>query len=68
MSVKNDLFQEEQETPEMDEKLYNCTECSSPIEMLSINEEECTIEFECINNKHKKKMLIKEYFKKNEKL
>ena len=65
MSVKNDWFQETQETPEpMNEKLYNCTECSSPIEMLSINEEECTIEFECINNKHKKKMLIKEYINK----
>ena len=37
------------------EKLYNCSECSSPIEILSIDEKECSIEFNCINNNHKKR-------------
>ena len=44
--------------------LYNCTECSSAIEILSINEDECSIEFQCINNKHNKKMSINEYLNK----
>ena len=43
---------------------YNCTECSSAIEILSINENECSIEFQCINNNHKIKMLINEYINK----
>ena len=51
---------------------YNCTECSSAIEILSINEEENLIEFKC-NNNHKIKMSINEYINKmkefnNEKL
>ena len=41
-----------------DEIYYNCTECPSSIEILSIDENECIIEFQCINNNHKKKMLI----------
>ena len=62
MSMENDYIMETNE-PELiqEELLYNCTECSSAIEILSINEDECTIEFQCINNKHKKKMPIKEY-------
>ena len=36
---------------------YNCTECSSLIEILSINEDSNIIEFECLNkdNNHGKK-------------
>ena len=40
-----------QETPEPQEQIqlnevyYNCTECSSPIEILSIAEKESSIEF-----------------------
>ena len=65
MSMENDYIMETNE-PELiqEELLYNCTECSSAIEILSINEDECTIEFQCINNKHKKKMPIKEYLNK----
>ena len=48
---------------------YNCTECSSIIEILSINEENNIIEFQCFNKdkKHKKTMLIKEYLNKMKK-
>ena len=52
---------------QMNEINYNCTECSSSIEILSIDEKEGTMEFECINNNHKKKMLIKEYINKMKK-
>ena len=48
---------------------YNCTECSSLIKILSINEDTNIIEFKCLNkeNNHgKKKMLIKEYLSKME--
>ena len=38
---------------------YNCSECSSPIEISSINE--IQIEFKCLNNNHIKKISIKEY-------
>ena len=36
---------------------YNCTECSSLIEILSINEDNNCIEFKCLNkeNNHEKK-------------
>ena len=47
---------------------YNCSECSSLIEILSINEDDNTIEFNCINNKnHSNKIEIKEYLQKMEK-
>jgi len=49
---------------------YNCTECSSLIEILSINEESNIIEFRCLNkdcHDEKKRMSIKEYFEKIEK-
>ena len=49
---------------EQNEINYNCSECYSEIEILSINENECSIEFQCINNNHKKKMLIKDYINK----
>ena len=42
---------------------YNCTECNSLIEILSINEKENTIEFIC-SNQHKKLMPIKEFLDK----
>ena len=48
----------------LNEIYYNCTECPSPIEILSINENESTIEFKCINSNHKIKMEIKEYINK----
>ena len=43
---------------------YNCTECSSSIEILSVNEKSGIIEFRCLNNKsHGTKIMpIKEYF------
>ena len=55
---------ETQKSINQNELFYNCTECASEIEVLSINENECTIEFQCINNKHKKKMSIKQYINK----
>ena len=48
---------------------YNCTECSSPIEILSINEDKSMIEFRCLNevSHGTKTMQIKEYLEKMEK-
>ena len=45
---------------------YNCTECSSSIEILSINGKKGTIQFRCLNKKSHgiKIMPIKEYFEK----
>ena len=41
---------------------YNCPECSSLIEILAINEDNNTIEFNCINNNnHSNNIKIKEY-------
>ena len=49
--------------------LYNCTECSSLIEILSINEDKNIIEFKCLNKDCgiKKTILLNEYFEKMEK-
>ena len=55
---QNEFFQQLQ----LKEIFYNCTECSSPIEILSINE--IDIEFKCIKNNHNKKISIKEYIEK----
>ena len=46
---------------ETKEPCYNCTECSSPIEILYISQR--SIKFKCFNKtkSHKKKMKIKEY-------
>ena len=55
---------ETQKSINQNELYYNCTECSSAIEILSLNENEYSIEFQCINNNHKKKMPIKEYINK----
>ena len=60
-------------TPELNnnEIFYNCSECSSLIEILSINENNNTIEFNCLNKNfnHNKKitMPIKEYLEKMKK-
>ena len=43
---------------------YNCSECSSLIEILSINENNNTIEFNCINSHNYNKVKIKEYLQK----
>ena len=49
---------------QLNEIYYNCTECSSSIEILSINENESNIEFKCIKNNHQRKMSIKDYIDK----
>jgi len=57
LQAKNDIF-------------YNCTECSSLIEILSIDENKNIIEFKCLNkdcHDSKKTKTIKEYFEKMEK-
>ena len=67
MLKENDYIMKTNESPgqlELNEINYNCTECSSPIEIISINEKECSIEFQCINNNHKEKISIDEYIKK----
>ena len=65
MSKPNNFIFEESETEsdimKLNEMFYNCTECSSPIEILYINEKTNIIEFKCTINKHLKKLSIKEY-------
>ena len=46
---------------------YNCSECSSPIEILSIDAKNGNIEFNCVKNNHKRRMPIKEYLDKMKK-
>jgi len=61
-------------TPAYEKKIlkeinYNCTECHSLIEILSINEKDNTIEFRCLNdkkNKHHKTISIKEFLDKSQ--
>ena len=43
---------------------YNCTQCSSPIEISAINEIGLTTEFKCANNNHLIKTSIKDFFDK----
>ena len=67
MSIENENIQEASESSEqlqLNEIYYNCTECSSSIEILSINEIESTIEFRCINNNHKGKVQLRDYIEK----
>ena len=54
---------------ELDNIYYNCSECSSLIEIISINEKNNIIKFKCNNknNNHNKEMIIKEYLKKMKK-
>ena len=64
MSNENKYEMETDEPSEhiqLNDIYYNCTECSSNIEILSINND--IIEFKCINN-HKIKILINEYINK----
>ena len=55
MSKQNNFIFEpgetEGETMKLNEMYYNCTECSSPIEILYINEKANIIEFKCSINK-----------------
>ena len=70
LKENNFIFEEgetEGETNKLKEIYYNCTECSSPIEILSINERENIIEFKYMINKHLKKLSIKEYINKMKK-
>ena len=48
---------------------YNCTECSSLIEIISINQENNSIKFKCLNknNSHEKTLSIKDYLIKMKK-
>ena len=64
----NEQGESREEKIQLNNIYYNCIECPSYIEILSINEKEGIIEFKCINNDHIKKISIKEYIKKNEKL
>ena len=61
---ENDYINAKTELFKFNKINYNCTECSSPIEILSINENKYTIEFKCIKNNHKGKMFIKDYIEK----
>ena len=68
MSEEKEYFKEYSESfgdmLELNELYYNCTECQSHIEILSIKEKESIIEFKCLNNNHRKKIPIKEYINK----
>ena len=68
MTQQNDQIQETCESlgeiNKLNEMYYNCSKCSSPIEILSIDEKEFTIHFKCINNNHKLSIPIKEYINK----
>ena len=67
MSFDKEYILETKETSEqtnINEIFYNCTECSSSIEIISLDEKGSTIEFQCISKNHKKKMSIKEYITK----
>ena len=69
MLNQNNFIFEEGDTKEsplnIKEMYYNCTECSSQIELININEKQ--IEFKCTKNNHIKKVLIKEYLEKMKK-
>ena len=71
MSKQNNFIFEDGETEDDITKLkeiyYNCTDCSSPIEILYINEKTNIIEFKCITNNHTKKLSIKEYIREMKK-
>jgi len=65
----NDVSSTSESLVENKNTMYNCTECSSLIELLSINEDKNIIEFKCINKECgvKKTMPINEYFEKMKK-
>ena len=58
-----------QNLTDSNDMLYNCTKCSSLTEILSINEDNNIIEFQCLNKECNdiKTMPIKEYLEKIEK-
>jgi len=68
MSKENDYVMETTDSSDqlqLNEIYYNCTKCSSPIEILSINENECSIEFKCNNNdSHNLIIPINDYLEK----
>ena len=59
---------EDQPEIESNEPLYNCSECSSPIEIINIDNKD--IEFKCYNEMeaHKKIIPLNEYINKMKKL
>ena len=61
---EKDYIMETTELFNLDKINYNCAECSSPIEIISINENKYTIEFKCIKNIHRGNMLIRDYLEK----
>ena len=61
---KVSLKEKPEQNKQLNELYYNCTECSSSIEILSINEKEGNIEFKCSNNNHIQKISIKDYINK----
>ena len=66
---KDELPPTPQPEIEISDIYYNCIDCSSFIEILSINEENNIIEFKCLNKEknHEKKIIsIKEYLSKME--
>ena len=70
MSETNDNIPETNNLSEqfkLKEIYYNCSECKSHIEILTLNENENTIEFKCVKNNHKVKMAIREYIDKMKK-
>ena len=68
MFKQNNFIFEEGETIgnpiKLKEIYYNCSKCSSPIEILSINEKTNIIKFRCITNNHRETLTIKEYITK----
>ena len=64
-----DLPETPQTLAENNNILYNCTECSSLIEVLLISEDKNIIKFKCLNKdcNVEKTMSMNEYFKKMEK-
>ena len=68
--LKNTPLSTPESLIENNDILYNCTECSSLIEILSIDEDKNIIEFKCLNKECqniRKSMSIKEYLEKMEK-
>ena len=63
MSFESNL---QKEIEDISKLYYSCTECSAPIDLISFNEDNCNMEFKCLNSEsHGKKTLdIKEYFDK----
>ena len=49
----------------IDKICYNCTECSSLIEIIEINKD--LIKFKCINNEHENEMELRDYLDKMKK-